>query len=137
AFPTRRASDLWRRTPRCRQKSMRSSSPTKEEAMIKGFKEFITRGNVIDLATGLIIGAAFTAVVNALVDGLINPLIAALFGEPDLSNVGNFKLNGAEFSIGLVLTAIINFLLVAAAIYFLIVTPINKLAERRKKDETI
>ena len=105
--------------------------------MIKGFKEFITRGNVIDLATGLIIGAAFTAVVNALVDGLINPLIAALFGEPDLSNVGNFKLNGAEFSIGLVLTAIINFLLVAAAIYFLIVTPINKLAERRKKDETI
>ncbi len=115
--------------------------------MIKGFKEFITRGNVVDLAVGVVIGAAFTAVVNSLVDGFINPLIAAIFGKPDLTHVLTWTLNDggtpadptddAILSIGLILTALINFLLVAAAIYFLIVTPINKLAERRKKDETI
>lgn len=115
--------------------------------MIKGFKEFITRGNVVDLAVGVVIGAAFTTVVNSLVDGIINPIIAAIFGKPDLSHVLTWTLNNAGtpadpsddaiLSIGLVLTALINFLLVAIAIYFFIVLPLNKLAERRKGDETV
>ncbi len=100
--------------------------------MIEGFKNFIMRGNVVDLAVAVVIGAAFASVVSALVDGLINPLVAAVFGQVDLSHVGTFTLNGAEFSIGLVLNAVINFVLVAAAIYVAIVLPMNKLAERRK-----
>jgi large conductance mechanosensitive channel len=112
--------------------------------MLKGFKEFITRGNVIDLAVGVVIGAAFTTVVNSFVDGILNPLIAAIFGKPDLSHVLTWTLNDAGtadtaddavLSIGLVLTALINFLLVAIAIYFFIIVPLNKLAERTAKDE--
>lgn len=101
--------------------------------MLKGFKEFIMRGNVIDLAVAVVIGAAFTGIVNALVKGLINPLIAAIFGKADISGVWNFTINHAEFSIGLILQATLNFLCVAAAIYFLIVMPLNKLAERRRR----
>jgi large conductance mechanosensitive channel len=101
--------------------------------MIKGFKEFIMRGNVVDLAVAVVIGAAFSAVVKALIDGFITPLIAAIFGKPDLSHVMVFHINHATFSIGLILNAIINFLLVAGAIYFLIVMPLNQLAERRKR----
>ncbi|MFC0627869.1 large conductance mechanosensitive channel protein MscL [Kribbella deserti] len=102
--------------------------------MIKGFKEFIMRGNVVDLAVAVVIGAAFGKIVTALVDGLITPLIAAIFGQPDVTKVGNFTINGAEFSIGLILQEIINFLFVAAAIYFLIVMPLNKLNERRRRN---
>ncbi|WP_240675630.1 large conductance mechanosensitive channel protein MscL [Cellulomonas endophytica] len=100
--------------------------------MITGFKDFILRGNVVDLAVAVVIGAAFAAVVTALVDGFLNPLIAALFGSPDLSQAMTFTVNGAQFSIGLILGAIINFLLVAAAIYFVVVVPMNHLAARRK-----
>ena len=100
--------------------------------MLKGFKDFILRGNVVDLAVAVVIGAAFSTVVTALVDGLINPLIAAIFGAPDLTGVGVFELNGAIFSVGLVLDAVFKFLIIAAAIYFIIVMPMNKLAERRK-----
>ncbi len=113
--------------------------------MLKGFKDFIMRGNVVDLAVAVVIGTAFTAVVTALVENIINPLIAAVFGEPDLSDVWVWTLsNGgtpgdtaddAVLSIGAFLTAIINFLIIAAALYFVIVMPLNKLAERRKKDE--
>jgi len=113
--------------------------------MIKGFRDFITRGNVVDLAVGVVIGAAFTAVVNAFVAGILNPIIAAIFGKPDLNDVLTWTLNNggtpgdptddAVLSIGLVLTALINFLLVAIAIYFFVVVPLNKLAERRAKDE--
>ncbi|NIK56843.1 large conductance mechanosensitive channel protein MscL [Kribbella shirazensis] len=103
--------------------------------MLKGFKEFIMRGNVVDLAVAVVIGAAFTKIVNALVDGLINPLIAAIFGKADLTGVGNFEVNGAKFSIGLVLDATLSFLFVAAAVYFFIVMPLNKLAERRKRGQ--
>jgi large conductance mechanosensitive channel len=101
--------------------------------MIKGFKEFILRGNVVDLAVAVVIGAAFTAVVKALIDGFITPLIAAIFGKTDVTGVGAFEINNAQFSLGLILNAIINFLLVAAAIYFVIVMPLNALAERRKR----
>ncbi|WP_427018918.1 large conductance mechanosensitive channel protein MscL [Pseudarthrobacter sp. P1] len=98
--------------------------------MLKGFKEFISHGNAIDLAVGVIIGAAFSAVVTALVNGIITPLIAAIFGKPDISHVGNFILNGAEFSVGSVLQALLNFALVAIALYFAIVLPINHLKAR-------
>lgn len=96
-------------------------------SMIKGFKDFITKGSAIDLAVGVVIGAAFTAIVTSLVNGLITPLVAAIFGEPNLDNFGNFKINGAVFLIGPILTATINFLLVALAVYFVLIVPINKL----------
>jgi large conductance mechanosensitive channel len=103
--------------------------------MFKGFRDFITRGNVIDLAVAVVIGAAFTLLVNALVDHLITPLIAAIFGEPNLDDVATFTINGAEFSIGAVLTAALNFLLVAAAIYFVLIAPMNKFREQRAKGQ--
>lgn len=112
--------------------------------MIKGFKDFIARGNVIDLAVAVVIGAAFGAVVTSLVDNIINPIIAAVFGEPDLSNVFVITLrdagtgdvaDNAVLSLGAFLTAMLNFLIIAAAIYFVIVMPLNKLAERRKRGE--
>ena len=112
--------------------------------MIQGFKAFITRGNVVDLAVAVVIGTAFTAIVTAIVDSVINPLIAAIFGQPDLSQVATWTLNDggtddpaddAILSFGAVLDAALDFLLVALAIYFLIVMPLNKLAERRKKGE--
>ncbi len=100
--------------------------------MITGFKDFLMRGNVVDLAVAVVIGAAFGAVVTALVEGIINPLIAAVFGQPDIAHVGNFALNGAQFSVGSVLQAMLNFVLVAGAVYFVIVVPMNHLQERRK-----
>lgn len=101
--------------------------------MLKGFKEFIMRGNVVDLAVAVVIGAAFGAVVKSMVDGLINPLIAAIFGKTDISKVLTFGINNSTFSIGLILQAALNFLFVAAAVYFVIVLPLNKLAERRAR----
>ena len=103
--------------------------------MLKGFRDFIARGNVVDLAVAVVIGAAFATVINAVLAGLINPLIAAIFGEPNLDAVGTFTINDAEFSIGVVLTAIINFLAVAAAIYFIVIVPMNKLAERMRRNK--
>ncbi len=100
--------------------------------MLTGFKNFILRGNVIELAVAFVVGAAFVAVVKALVDGLITPLIAAIVGQPNLDGSMIVTVNNAQFSFGAVLGAIINFVLVAAAVYFLIVAPMNKLAERRK-----
>lgn len=98
-----------------------------------GFKDFISRGNVIELAVAVVIGAAFSAVIKAVVDGFISPLIAAIFGKHDLSGVWTFEINGAKFSIGLILNAVIVFLITAAVIYFLIVLPVNALAARRKR----
>ena len=101
--------------------------------MLKGFKDFLMRGNVVDLAVAVVVGAAFSKVVDGLLKGLINPLIAAVAGEPNLDSVGTFTLNNAKFSIGLLLTALVNFVLISAAIYFVVVMPLNKLAERRAK----
>jgi large conductance mechanosensitive channel len=103
--------------------------------VLKGFKDFLMRGNVVDLAVAVVIGAAFGAIVTALVNNIINPLIAAIFGKPDISGVGHFALNGANFSIGAVLQAILNFIFVAAAVYFVIVLPMNRLAAMRKQGE--
>ena len=103
--------------------------------MLKGFKDFISRGNVVELAVGVIIGAAFKNIVDALVDGIINPLIAAVIGKPDFSDAFILTLNGTDVKFGLLITAIINFLLMALAIYFCIVVPMNALNARRKKAE--
>jgi len=103
--------------------------------MLKGFREFVLRGNVIDLAVAVVIGAAFTLVINAVVQWLITPLIAAIFGKPNLDDVMTFTINGAVFSIGAVLTALINFLLVVAAVYFVLIVPMNKLREMRASGE--
>jgi large conductance mechanosensitive channel len=100
--------------------------------MLKGFKEFIMRGNVVDLAVAVVIGAAFTAVVNALVKDLLTPLIAAIFGKPDFSNL-HFTVNKSTVQYGEFINAAIQFLLIAAAIYFFVIVPINRLAELRAR----
>jgi large conductance mechanosensitive channel len=94
--------------------------------MIKGFREFIMRGNVIDLAVAVVIGAAFTLVVNAFVDGIINPLIGLFFQADSLND-----LYVGVFAVGAVIGAIINFLAVALVVYFVFVYPMNKLKERQ------
>jgi large conductance mechanosensitive channel len=99
----------------------------------KEFREFITRGNVIDLAVAVIIGLAFTAIINAIVSGLITPLIGMIGGN-DFSDL-DFTINGSTFEYGLVINAVIQFLLIAAAVFFFIVKPINMLNERRRRGE--
>ena len=99
--------------------------------MLQGFKDFIMRGNVIDLAVAVVIGGAFTAIVTAFSDNLINPLIAAL-GGADVSGLGFHIISGNDatfLDFGAVITAAINFLLIAAVVYFVIVAPMNKLKE--------
>lgn len=100
--------------------------------MLTGFKAFILRGNVIDLAVAFVLGVAFASVVTTIVDGLITPLIAAVFGQVALDDVWVVEVNNAQFYFGAVLGALVNFLAVAAAVYFLIVLPMNTLAERRR-----
>jgi large conductance mechanosensitive channel len=98
--------------------------------MLKGFKDFIMRGNVVDLAVAVIIGGAFGQVVNSLVSDVLTPLIGALGGAPDFS-----AIRLGPIALGKFINALVNFLIVAAAIYFLVVTPMNELAKRRKKEE--
>jgi large conductance mechanosensitive channel len=100
--------------------------------MLSGFKQFILRGNVVDMAVGVVIGAAFASVVGALTKDLLTPLIAALVKAPDFSGL-SFTLNGSKFPYGEFLNALISFLLVAAAVYFFVVTPINALVARMRK----
>ena len=100
--------------------------------MLSGFKQFILRGNVVDLAVGVVIGAAFGSVVTALTKDLLTPLIAALVGKPDLSAI-KFTINGSVFPVGDFINAVISFLLIAAAVYFFVVTPINALIARVRK----
>jgi len=103
--------------------------------MIQGFKDFIARGNALEMAVGIVIGAAFGAVVEALTDKVLNPLIGAIFGQPDLDRIVVISTRGGEILPGSILTALINFLLIAAAVYFLVVVPVNKLAERSASAE--
>ncbi|MEO6885820.1 MAG: large conductance mechanosensitive channel protein MscL [Jatrophihabitantaceae bacterium] len=98
--------------------------------MLKGFKDFIMRGNVVDLAIAVVIGAAFGAVVTALVKDIVTPVIAAIVGKPDFSTL-HFTINHSTFLYGDFINAVITFLGVAGAIYFFVVVPLNKLAERR------
>lgn len=99
---------------------------------MKGFKQFLLRGNVVDLAVAVVVGAAFGTVVSAFVKDLLTPLIAALFGKPDFSAFF-FDLNGSRFLYGDFINATIAFLLVSAAVYFFVVLPINTLIQRYRK----
>jgi large conductance mechanosensitive channel len=101
--------------------------------MLSGFKQFILRGNVVDMAVGVVIGAAFAAVVGAFTKDLLTPLIAALVGKPDFSAI-SFTIGTTVFPVGDFINALIAFLLVAAAVYFFVVTPINALIARTRKD---
>jgi large conductance mechanosensitive channel len=102
--------------------------------MLKGFKEFILRGNVVDLAVAVVIGAAFGAVVTAFVKDLITPLIAAVFGKPDFSTL-SFTINSSTFLYGQFINAVVAFVLIAAAVYFVVVAPMNAIAARRARGQ--
>lgn len=103
--------------------------------MLKGFRKFISQGNVIDLAVAVIIGAAFTPIVTAVTDVIMN-IIGALVGQPSFDTVLQFSINGSDpIQPGTILTAIVNFLLVAAAVYFAIVVPMNKLKKEEPAEE--
>ncbi len=104
------------------------------KGVVREFRDFVMQGNVVDLAVAVVLGAAFGAVIAAVVSGLITPLIAAIFGEPDFSAL-SFTINGSEFKYGTVINALITFVSVAAAVFFLVVKPINALRERRKAAE--
>ncbi|HEY3764304.1 MAG TPA: large conductance mechanosensitive channel protein MscL [Gaiellales bacterium] len=98
--------------------------------MLKEFRQFIMRGNVVDLAVAVVIGAAFGAVVTALVADLITPLVAAIFGKPSFAGL-SFTINKSTFLYGEFLNAVLTFVTVAAAIFFFVVKPLNMLAARR------
>jgi large conductance mechanosensitive channel len=100
---------------------------------MKGFKAFLLRGNVVDLAVAVVIGVAFGAVVTALVKDLVTPLIAALGGKPDFASL-YFTVNNSRFMYGDFIDAILAFLVIAAVIYFFVVLPINALVERSRKE---
>jgi large conductance mechanosensitive channel len=104
--------------------------------ILKEFRAFILRGNLVDLAIAVVIGAAFTAVVNALVRDLITPLIAAVFGEPDFGAL-SFTINDSKFAYGDFLNALVTFLIVAAVVFFLIVRPVNMLMARLRTEPDV
>jgi large conductance mechanosensitive channel len=104
--------------------------------VIDEFRQFILRGNLVDLAVAVVIGTAFTAVVNSLVKGLVTPLIAAIGGEPDFSAL-TFTINGSVFRYGDFLNALITFLIVAAVVFFLVIKPVNALLARMRTEPPV
>jgi large conductance mechanosensitive channel len=100
--------------------------------MLSGFKQFILRGNVVDMAVGVVIGAAFASVVSALTKDLLTPLIAAIAGKPDFSKI-TFTVHGSVFALGDFINAVIAFILVAGSVYYFVVTPVNLLVTRMRK----
>jgi large conductance mechanosensitive channel len=100
---------------------------------VKGFRSFILRGNVVDLAIAVLIGAAFGAVVTAFVSDFLTPLIAAIGGKPNFGDL-HFTVNKSKFAYGHFINAVISFLIIAAVLYFLVVLPVNKLMERYKTE---
>jgi len=103
---------------------------------MKEFKEFILRGNLVDMAVGIVIGIAFAAVVSALVADLITPLLAAIGGKPDFSSL-TFTVNKSHFLYGAFVNALIAFLLIAAVLFFLVVKPVNALMARRRTEAPV
>ena len=101
--------------------------------MLKGFKQFLLRGNVVDMAVGIVIGAAFGAVVTGFVKNLLTPLIAAIVRQPDFSAL-TFTINGSKFLYGEFINALLSFLIIAAAVYFFVVVPMNVLIARSRKE---
>ncbi len=102
--------------------------------MLKGFKDFIMRGNVVDLAVGIVIGAAFTTVVTSFTNAFLKPLIQLIGGGTGV-NAGSWDVNGVKFDYATFINALITFVLTAAVLYFLVVFPLNKLAERRARGD--
>jgi large conductance mechanosensitive channel len=105
-------------------------------AILKDFRAFILRGNLVDLAIAVVIGAAFTTVVNAMVRDLITPIIAAIFGEPNFDEL-TFTINGSVFAYGDFLNALLTFLIVAAVVFFLVIRPINYLMARMRTEPDV
>jgi large conductance mechanosensitive channel len=101
--------------------------------MLKDFKAFLLRGNVVDLAVAVVVGVAFGAVVKALIDDLIMPIVAAVIGKPDFSGL-TFTINNSVFMYGAFINAVILFISVAAAVFFFVVVPVNKLSARYSKE---
>jgi large conductance mechanosensitive channel len=110
------------------------SSSTRGYVVLKEFKEFLFRGNLIEIAVGLVLALAFTAVVTSLVEDLITPLIAAIVGQPDFGGL-TFTINESVFRYGELLNAVVSFVLIAAVLFFLVVRPLNALARRRAGPE--
>ena len=104
--------------------------------MLKDFKQFLLRGNVVDLAVGVVIGAAFGSIVTALVTDLITPLIAAIAKTPDFSGM-YFTLHGSKFMYGHFVNALVSFFLVSSSVFFFVVKPLNALISRSRKEKTI
>lgn len=100
-----------------------------DKGPLGGFKKFISRGSMVDMAVGVVMGSAVTAVVNSIVKSFISPLIAMIFGKADMSKLLTLTYNGATISFGAIIGEIINFLIIAAAVYFCIILPINKLRD--------
>lgn len=101
--------------------------------MLKGFKQFLLRGNVVDLAIAVVIGLAFGVMITALVKDLLTPLIAAIVGKPDFSTL-TFTINNSRFLYGDFINAVIAFVLISAAVYFFVVVPVNALIARSRKE---
>jgi large conductance mechanosensitive channel len=104
--------------------------------MLKDFRQFLLRGNLVDLAIAVVIGAAFGAVVAALVKDIITPLIAAIGGQPDFSGL-DFTINKSRFAYGDFLNAILTFVIIAAVVFFFVVKPVNALMERMQTSEPV
>jgi len=102
--------------------------------MLSGFRQFVMRGNVLDLAVAVVMGGAFGAVVTAMVKDLLTPLIAALVGKPDFSAI-SLTINDSQLLVGAFVNEIVSFLLIAAALYFLVVAPVNAVVARRRRGE--
>jgi large conductance mechanosensitive channel len=103
---------------------------------VKDFKEFLLRGNLVDMAVGIVIGVAFAAVVTALVGDLITPLIAAIGGKPDFGNL-SFTINKSHFLYGAFINAVLTFVIIAAVIFFLVVKPVNALMARYRTEPDV
>ena len=104
------------------------------KSVLAEFREFVLRGNLVDLAIAVVLGAAFGALVTSFVANLVTPLIAAVGGQPDFSEL-TFTINSSQFRYGAFFNALLSFLIIAAVIFFVVVKPLNALAARRKKDE--
>jgi large conductance mechanosensitive channel len=104
--------------------------------LVKDFRQFLLRGNVVDLAVGIVIGAAFSRIVTTVVAGLVTPLIAAIGGEHDFANLA-FTINGSQFRYGLIVNAVISFLVVATVVFFFVVRPVNTLMGRFRTEPDV
>jgi large conductance mechanosensitive channel len=104
--------------------------------LLKEFRAFILRGNVVDLAVAVVIGAAFTSVVNSLVRDIVTPIVAAIFGQPDFGDLG-FTINGSRFAYGSFLNAALTFVLVATGVFFFVVKPVNFLMARMRTEPDV